>query len=195
METRYERDREAALQWMNRANDLHAAAASVDFGCSKDVASTMVSTYALGDGFDMSAATTRVKWMLLGMAIELAAKAALVARKEQPPQSHDLNALVARAGITVAEDERRVLEILTHAVVWFGRYPVPVGKRKSDVDALGVLATATLTDEIPGSMFRRTNGAMRWPALHSLWLKVRAAYVDARDLELPAEDPAGSASR
>ena len=157
-------------QWRNRAFDLRAAAAAVDFAQTGPTADAIVSTYEFGHGFSMAAATKRVAWMLYGMALEAMMKAAMVARRQNPPAIHDLIKLADGNSLVLTEKQRGMLEVLSHAIIWFGRYPVPKASKRADVDKLGAtlseVAWSPLTES---SLIKKWNGAMDWNSLEELW--------------------------
>lgn len=77
--------------------------------------------------------------MLLGQAVEVAAKGLLVAqdpekwideaRPERPfgwgRWGHDIARLLREAGVTLTPDEERVADLLRNFIQWGGRYPAP----------------------------------------------------------------------
>ena len=73
--------------------------------------------------------------LLYGFAIENVSKGLLVAKDASVVESvikwkvkgggHDLRELYTATGLLVATDEQELLDALTQAVLWAGRYPVP----------------------------------------------------------------------
>lgn len=111
--------------------------------------------------------TDNTSQMLRGMSLELMFKGVLVARKEQPGKSHDLVALARSAGISVTQEQRLYLQLLTHSVKWVGRYPVPITEKEwnddirvnSDICGSGYMSeTAERAESIAG-----------WEAFSGLW--------------------------
>lgn len=74
--------------------------------------------------------------LLSGLSLENLLKGVLIAIEpprqegrldwEIPRGGHDLPTLCERAGIAISTDELRMLNALTEAVLWAGRYPVPI---------------------------------------------------------------------
>lgn len=177
-EDRYERDHKSPIQWRNRANDLRAAAAAIDFATKREAATAVVTTYGLGASFDMGVATRRVVWMLYGMALEASMKGILVARQQKPPLSHNLAKLARQIPLSLTETQIGVLDLLAHAVVWFGRYPVPTANHRDDVDRMSTtFSKIALSPSSPGSQFQRWNGALDWASLEELWRVITETWT------------------
>jgi hypothetical protein len=74
-----------------------------------------------------------VAYMIAGFAVEVLMKA-LIIQKESGVDSkgqfqlknHDLLKLADRAGLTISDDEKRLLERLQEYAIWAGRYPIPL---------------------------------------------------------------------
>jgi hypothetical protein len=74
--------------------------------------------------------------MLYGFALENLVKGVIVCREPDlvtkdglrnwPGQSHDLARLFERAEVSVTEEERAALEIVSQLIEWSGRYPTPM---------------------------------------------------------------------
>ena len=81
-------------------------------------------------------------FMLLGFALENLVKGIIVCREpalvtkegleKWPGNSHDLEALFDKAGISVTPEERVVLKLATQLTEWSGRYPVPMTFNKAN---------------------------------------------------------------
>lgn len=84
--------------------------------------------------------------LLYGLAIENASKGLLVAKDSSIVKSvikwkvkeggHNLRELYTATGLSVATDEQELLDALTQAVLWAGRYPVP--KNHEDKPNFGI---------------------------------------------------------
>jgi HEPN domain-containing protein len=72
--------------------------------------------------------TREVFTMLSGMAIELLLKGIQVGLDLRPSKSHNLSILVDDVGISVDDDQRILLEVLTEHIIWVGRYTTPMNK-------------------------------------------------------------------
>ena len=165
----FERDRTIAMSWFNKSSDLRAAAAAVWVGQDDDVSPLVVQRCALGRGFDMRVATADVFCMLAGMSLELIYKATLVTTSQIIPYTHDLNRLAALAGLQVVPSDEPLLRILTGAIMWDGRYPVP--RELEQYDSQRQLQREHLFDDLSDSTLRvyTPNGALGWPDCGRLW--------------------------
>ena len=66
-----------------------------------------------------------VYMMLCGMSLELIYKAIVVANNNEPnTRSHSLKELSKEAGLQVNNEQSGMLQILSEAIIWDGRYPV-----------------------------------------------------------------------
>lgn len=176
-ETSFERARKAPLAWLNRANDLRASAAALHHANTPAGARDIVHDYNLGEGFSMPAATTRVLWMLYGMSLEALFKGVVVASGREPQHVHNLAKLATRAGLTMNAEKRGHLAILSHAVIWQGRYPVPNAVK--EMHDLSKLVDDHLFDRKPaaGKLFILTpNRSLNWESFTDLWLEASAAF-------------------
>ncbi len=67
------------------------------------------------------------------------------------------------------------MEILTEAILWFGRYPVP--KRRESWDKAVQLRQEHLyTEAAPGFPVLIPNEQLNWPSFNELWLKADQLY-------------------
>ena len=168
----FERDRKIALGWFNKSSDLRAAAAALWMSQKEEVSRSIVEECGLGPGFRMDAAVPGVYLMLAGMSLELMYKSVLVAKATDVPPTHNLLRLAGSAGVQVADEETALLQILTEAVVWDGRYPVP--KQVEHYEKLHELVSQHLFDR--DGVFRTPNGALNWDGFDRLWRDGQAAF-------------------
>lgn len=169
-EDRYERDHKSPTQWRNRAHDLRAAAAAIDFANRTSRGADVVAHYELGASFDMQVATRRVVWMLYGMSLECLMKAVIVARAQKVPKTHNLRRIAKAVELNLTESQLGVLDVLTHAIIWFGRYPTPTAENRGDVESMATAFSKVAMSPVPSApMFTRWNGAMDWKALEEIW--------------------------
>lgn len=182
-ESLFERRRKAPLWWRNLSADLRAGAAAIDSCQDGDAAGAVVKDYELGAGFEMSIATSGVRWMLAGMSLELMFKAVLVVREKEPPSIHDLRKLAQQANLTLSAEQNALLDILTHSIVWEGRYPVP--KTEERMEELEDLVMKNLYTRSPVGI-HTPNHALSWEAFNAIWLVGAAAFRDEWSQRYPA---------
>lgn len=104
----YRKKKELSIYWYNKASELRSAAGAL---CGKS--------------------WNPVYFMLSGMALELIYKAIVVAKGNEPnTKSHGLANLAKEAGLKVKNKQEGLLAILTEAIIWYGRYPVPKEQEK-----------------------------------------------------------------
>ncbi|MCI5121871.1 MAG: HEPN domain-containing protein [Candidatus Electrothrix sp. AUS4] len=157
--------------WFNKANNLYGAAAAVYHAIQND-ADFPRSQYGLGDGFSMAVACPIVYRMLCGMALEALLKAIIVESKNEPRQTHNLKQLAQDADISYSKEDQKLLLILSEAVIWDGRYPVP--KKETNWDNLIELKKDYLYNKRPfvkGStmMTYSPNDKLNWESFQNLW--------------------------
>ncbi len=108
--------------------------------------------------------------MLCGMSLESLYKAIAVARGKRPRYHHKLVELAAYAEFPVAESDRGALRLLTAAIYWNGKYPVP--KESGDLAEYGDLFHSVMSDVVPSSgslRVLRPNNALDWEHFCRLW--------------------------
>lgn len=179
------------VYWCNKSSDLHAAAGTLWAAMTPSASKALVAQLELGLGFDMRAALPSVYRMLCGLSLELMYKAILVCKAQDPPPHHDLVSLAAAAGVETTPRERALLKILTAAIVWDGRYPIP--RTPSEQRTLQDLELKHLTERVGGYgklVVVRSNRALSWTGYSDLWSLAFGAYLEAeqrmpRDVELP----------
>jgi hypothetical protein len=100
----FDRRKELAVYWFNKASDLHGSAAALWVSLDPTIEKEIVARTDLPPGFSMRAATPLVYRVLCGLALELLFKATLVARRSAVPHTHDLVKLAGKAGLTVTRN-------------------------------------------------------------------------------------------
>jgi hypothetical protein len=77
---------------------------------------------------------------MLGLSLELLIKAILIAQNpyyitkeglNDKISRHELIDLLAIAGIKLSRDERNLVKVLEHYILWIGRYPIPKNFKKA----------------------------------------------------------------
>jgi hypothetical protein len=86
----YERRKKSPLWWHNKASDLRASAGVLWLAISEGKNEFVQEKLGFSKGFDFGIACWPVYQMTFGMALELKLKSVIVAKKENPPLSHDL---------------------------------------------------------------------------------------------------------
>ena len=175
---RFRQVRDMPIYYFNKASDLRAAAGAV-WIAMQDVEPDP--RLGMGKGFSMAVACPRVYRMLCGLAIELCIKAIIVARGDQPKITHQLPDLARQAGMSFDGGTNKILGVLSDAIVWTGRYPVPTGgdrKGRAAWEAAGAAELQALTTPVQdGKMqIRGPNGALDWVAFSVLWDTVSDEY-------------------
>ncbi len=158
--------------WYNNASDLRASAAAVHNAIHHD-SDFPKEDYGLSTGFNMDVACPLVYRMLWGMALEALFKAVILESGNEIRNSHNLNQLARDAGLTFTDEQQQLLQILSEAVIWHGRYPVP--KNEQHWDDLADLTWKTLFDPkplSPGSTLQvySPNDKLSWDSLQELWV-------------------------
>ena len=158
--------------WYNKASDLRASAAAIHQAIHHDV-DFPKDQYGLSDGFRMDVACPLVYRMLWGMALEALIKAVILENGDEIRKSHNLNQLARDARITYTTEQQKPLQILSEAIFWDGRYPVP--KEEKHWDELADLKWETLYDRKPLSesstlVVYSPNDKLNWESLQELWI-------------------------
>jgi len=157
--------------WYNNASDLRAAAAAVHNAIHHD-AKFPKEEYGLSNGFRMDVACPLVYRMLWGMALEALLKSVILESGNEIRTTHNLNQLARDAEVAFTNEQQKVLQILSEAIIWHGRYPVP--KKQQHWDDLGDLTRQTLYDAkslSSGSNLQvySPNDSLSWKSLQELW--------------------------
>lgn len=162
--------------WFNRASDLRASAhvlwLSMD---SKDLQQRM----GYGGGFSLEVACGPVYFMLCGLALELILKAIIVQKTGKAPENHDLNNLAGLAGIKINGKRKELLKFYTAAIVWTGRYPVPVKCDDEKLKDYWALSSSVLTDRVKGYEnlnVRKENGVAEWEKFQALFNEIMEKF-------------------
>jgi len=166
----FEKRKELAIYWYNKASDLRGSAGALWASMDDPRSNEIVEQLGLGTGFSMKAATSPVYLMLCGMSLELLYKAIVVAKGEKPnTNSHKLTDLASNAGVSLTEQEVGLLEILSESIIWDGRYPVP--KEQKHIQGLIDLKKEHLYDKKQlGELYVLSpNGALNWDSFDKLW--------------------------
>jgi len=167
--------------WMNRSANLKASAGAVWYGMDHD--ETVASELGYHAGFSMNVACYPIYHMLCGLALELVMKAVLVQRKAEAKdyQHHDLGKLHTLLGLPADEARMRLLEFYKQALVWSGRYPVPMRPTDEKLETyykleLDVLTAATPI--APGSTLQviKGSGATDWKRFCELYDEYGALF-------------------
>ena len=115
--------------------------------------------------------------MLCGMSLELLLKAVIVDRGIEPKATHDLVELSQAVSINLTQTQIGLFRILSEAIIWEGRYPVP--KQERYLQNLYELHREHLWDPVPeimGIKLLRPNNKLSWESLNDLWDLVFSAY-------------------
>lgn len=165
----FTRKKEIANYWFNKSSDLMGSAGALWTSRNKERSDSIVHELGLGEGYSMDAAVSPVYRMLCGMSLELIYKAIIVAKGNEIKPIHKLIDLASLAGVVVSDKDRGLLQILTEAVIWDGRYPVP--KEKQSMDRLHSLIEDCLYDKKPfgPTYIMSPNNALNWDSFYQLW--------------------------
>jgi len=169
------------LYWFNKSTDLKSAAGAVWFCIQHSVEYDIPESLGLSAGYDMRVGTYRVYAMLCGMSLELLLKAITVASGREVRTVHDLRALAAHAGVELSDKDSGFLDLLTHCVVWFGRYPVAKRDHDAAVRELACLFDEHLMDKEhhTGGMYilrPKSDGPLDWDQYQGLWGRISARF-------------------
>jgi len=181
MQDRFSEHQSVSMSWYNKATDLRGAAGAVWAGMGDEDSQRIVSELGLGPSYRMAAAVGPVFRMLCGMSIELLLKAVCVERRRAPEAIHNLGRLASLSGVDFDADELPLLDILSEAIVWHGRYPTP--KKRDHWDRHLELSNEHLFDKKPlgSTHVLQPNHALDWEGYTSLWNRVHNAYWDATE--------------
>ncbi len=149
--------------WHGKAEALRGAAAILR-AYEKHELGVLADTYELGYG---GIFIEPVYKMLCGMSLELIFKGILIAQNKKIPRSHNLRDLAKSAGVGTPPETTTYLDLLTHAVKWEGRYPVPLttaewlqeGNLHADVSGSGKLS----------DIAKRVEFVVGWDAFDRVW--------------------------
>jgi hypothetical protein len=172
----FSRRKRLSICWFNKASDLHGAAAAIWFSMDDTRSKEIVEELGLDPAYRMSAAVRSVYSMLCGMSLELLLKAIIVDEGSEPRSTHNLNHLLKDAGISLSTQEQDLLAILSGAIIWDGRYPVP--KTESHLTRLDSLKGEHLFDKEPIGPLEALspNEALGWGSYLGLWRSIVSHY-------------------
>ncbi|WP_207000863.1 HEPN domain-containing protein [Trinickia mobilis] len=167
--------------WYNRGADLHASAGALWYAMENDVHHNVAEALGFPTGFSMGVACYPVYHMMCGLALEVIMKAVLVQRGLPFPKTHSLAQLVQSLGLTRTDDELAMLRFYVQAVLWAGRYPVPLKGTDDKLRSYWSLADEVLTSPVErvgdsGLEIRRHNGASDWERFSSMWHEIASLF-------------------
>lgn len=175
MEDDFDRSTLAPLAWHNCSTDLRGSAAALLAASEPELSATVARRFHLGVGFRIDIASWSVYEMLWGMSIELILKAIAVAQRKEVLAHHRLIELASHIGFTLAPDEEALLSVLTAAIRWSGRYPIPKD-RKEWVDTYKDRNRALWKPADDNAIWSVYNGALDWENVNALWVKLDEVY-------------------
>jgi len=160
-------DRSHPNHWRNRSADLRASAGAIWYAMKNDKA--VADSLGYTDGFSMGVACRPVYHLTCGLALELIMKAVLVQRQTplKKIQTHHFGKLHGLLGLDQDESRMKLLLFYQHALVWSGRYPVPINPSDDDLKQYYQLENDVLTVSSPlspGSILKvsQSSGATDW---------------------------------
>lgn len=173
---RFDRAQTTPLYWYNCANDLRGSAAALRAAADPDFSATVANKFGLGSNFRIGIAGENVYEMLWGMSLELLFKAVAVAQGKEVLHHHKLVELAIHVDFPVSIDDENLLRVLTEAILWSGRYPIP--KRKNEWENTLDIGDKALRETVPAGnlILKRYNRAMDWPNVNALWKRVSELY-------------------
>ncbi len=150
MKKRFDVKKTSSIYWKNKANDFHAAALALSERIENDTSPYLKKM--LGDGFNLSIATSHVFGYLAAVSIELNLKACIIENHFKEAlmklfenneekifseddvyfdlnknfHTHNLLQLAERSKLFLKDTNIiNFLKILTQALLWSSRYPIP----------------------------------------------------------------------
>lgn len=173
----------ADLWWHNKALDLRGAAAALSYAI-KNEPSDAKALCDLPEEYPFGAALHETFLLISGLSIELLLKAILVlvsGGRFNAHHSHNLNLLASRIEpLKLTEEEKVTLNILSEAIIWQGKYPVP--KNEEDYNHNSEIwekAMHSTSSSYVGVFPIMTPNPAVWPSLenyNSLWSKINGLY-------------------
>jgi hypothetical protein len=173
----FARRKAVSTYWWNKSSDLRGSAAALWASMDVEASQVLAERFGLGVGFDMRAAAPLVFRMICGMSLELLYKAIIVSRGAKPKHDHELVALARAAGIRLEVADEALVRILTEAVKWDGRYPVP--KERATWDELSAMEREHLWDRgrsVGRFVVARPNHKLSWDGFDRLWREAASQY-------------------
>jgi hypothetical protein len=174
------------IYWHNKAADLRASAGAVWVAMLDKQPDSR-----LGIEGSMAVACPQVFRMLCGLALELCFKAIILAKGDKPPFSHDLVSLGQLADVAFDQRATGLLRVLSDAILWMGRYPLPTGSEsaaRTKWDDAGKAIDKSLFDEVGLGRFKvlTPNHSLDWVGFSQLWETTTVVYWQHhRDEPLP----------
>ena len=187
--------KDSPLWWYHKSCDLRASAGALWFSMKNDLLEKISSELNLGAG--RSANTWPVYLMLCGLSLELIYKAILVEKNQKAPPKHILKDIATLAGIHLDQQKEDLLSILTEAIIWHGKYPVPRDKRHGKMAELSRIENRSLVDyvEWKGLKVPRPNNELGWDSFNKLWAEANEVFCRYRSLRLNRELPYSKATK
>ena len=120
--------------------------------------------------------------MLCGLSLELIYKAILVVKKQNVPSKHILKNLAKSAGIQSDRQKEDLLSILTEAIIWDGKYPVPKDDQHRKMAKLSKIENRSLVDyvEWKGITIPQPNNKLGWESFNELWTEANEVFWQNR---------------
>jgi len=151
MNDRFDRMESTPLYWLNSAEELRASAKAL---------------------WSVNSNRHSGPYQLLsGLALELLFKAIVVAKGTKPQLHHRLRTLSRAAKVEYTPGQAELLDLLTHAIYWYGRYPIP--KDHKHLEDHNRLVDSHLWTSEPkgegGLCVSRPNEVLSWDSYSELW--------------------------
>jgi len=164
------------LSWYNKSCDLRASSGALWFSMKNELLKKISSELNLGKG--RSANTWAVYLMLCGLSLELIYKAILVVKKQQVSTKHTLKNLADLAGIHSDRRKEDLLAILTEAIIWDGKYPVPRDEQQGKMVELSKIENRSLFDYVEWKSLKipRPNNELGWDSFNNLWTEANEVF-------------------
>ena len=171
----------APLWWYHKSCDLRASAGTLWFSKKNELSEKISSELNLGEG--RSGNTQSVYLMLCGLSLELMYKAILTIKKLAIPRKHNLKNLANSAGIQSNRQKEDLLSILTEAILWDGKYPVPTDDQLSKMTELAEIENRSLVDyaEYKGINIPRPNNKLGWDSFNELWTEANEVFWQEKE--------------
>lgn len=174
----FDRRKKLSVYWYNKASDLFGSAGALWENMHAADATTRAEKLGLGSGFSFEIACRPPYEMLCGMALELLFKAIIVGKRKEPKPIHNLVLLSEDASLSYSEKQRGLLRVLSEAIIWGGRYPVP--KREEQFQEASEARREHLFDKVPlGKLYVfQSNRSLSWESFTELWNIAFAVYAE-----------------
>lgn len=168
--------------WYNRGADLHASAGALWYAMENDGSNKIAEELGFPSGYSMSVACRPVYHMTCGLALEVIMKAVLTQRGVSFEKTHSLVKLSGLLGHGENSEDLALLKFYEHAVLWAGRYPVPLRCTDEKLKDYWSLAGDVLTSPLKLSKdstmeFRTGSGAADWDRFTAMWLRMAHLFT------------------